>query len=1275
MLKRKSILSLTTATLLTAVTFTGCTSSDDEKSQNNTTENTKSTVEVGTNNSSNTSGIVDNHKDSELQGSISGAIIDTAGNPVVGAKVGIGATIVETNELGQYEFNSVPTSAVTPAGCATCSQKITLSVAKAGYLSTTKEINAVNAIYSTNGYSSTTNGANETNTTGVADAGSTISNVFLDGFRIGAANTELIPLGASLEGNLRSADTGEVVPNATVIFSFVKNGKVVGTFSDDSDVEGKFKAENLPIGVEFNASVLNHSIALNSDKKTNDLDSSAGDKTADGKTTLGTIATQSIGTLNVTTSSSNDTVAPKITGVTDTISENTTPNMIVDSSKSSYKVDVDGSDNTTENDDLDSKYSLNNTANNAGDYNITLASTDELVALAKGNNGLQEVNNLKDDTLYINDAGSLEIVGDEKSRLVLDKNAKEVVINFNEPLDVEHFNANTDRVIVRYETKDENNNTIMELATPELALSSTSLTVKFSDETLVNHFGQGKAIDVNIFKNAIKDVSGNDVCSGSATISSCGSTITERFIDAKNKNQVLTVMVETFKDVNTNAGAVTATQMKSHNDEDRTDGYNAFNSVVGTDTNYDNKPDTVKNLNSTEAHSRLDQLADAIGENYVYFTGSDNTTVVDDNSTTKIKLIAGNAAKYKIEVLDSENDAISIANITDIVIAGADKIEDKGNSYEFTAKEGDEITFLVEKVVVGNVVKITPKDDLDYEGTPAVVTLKDVVAPTTVLQNSYIGGAGTIDGATAVTQFGNGGELTNNYSEGGSAGTPVLAINPGLLDNLDGKGNNILDDNSYTNGDEKLTYELYAHNTKDSDSKYYLTANSENIAGDIYDASAYSVFSNNLTRRIGVAFSESLDPAQTVPASYDGSNIAGNYTILNDITVDDSNDDLGDGIVNHNKQADLVEFETGDVIKLANDDNGKVLDFAGIKDIVGNESTQAKVQVSDMMPPFVTKAEFTYSGDLVVTFNEPISLTNPDDSEYEANLTLSKADGTNSKTILENNSNLTNAVASGEWKVSGNVLTIEDLNDTGFFTKGMWEITDPNNANELLYKYEESTYGDTAWPHGKLDFSAIKDTQGNSWANWATINQDLNTNDTDGANTNTDMEIPYFAFVDITPKFNKIVEETLGHTVSLTGGTEATANAQYTGKFATTIPAKYFFETNTSSTAQASFALSTLGTYSTTTDIQIAKVIYFTTTGGTKILNSTASIAKVEINTNNSTDITFNVDLNGTHTVNADGTAGVALDGTEKLQSITLVVGEDNNASRAKTAVIMSTNN
>jgi len=469
----------------------------------------------------------------------------------------------------------------------------------------------------------------------------------------------------------------------------------------------------------------------------------------------------------------------------------------------------------------------------------------------------------------------------------------------------------------------------------------------------------------------------------------------------------------------------------------------------------------IQQLNSAETTARLNNLTIAQGFGIVVV-----------NNTARITFEPSNAASFRITRADGANinlDAVNTVNVNTIIGAGTPAVT-------ITVNDNSAVELVLNAVAIDDVMVITPMDDLNYAGTPKNITLKDNVPATTVLQNSYINGAGVT--GRVVQPFGNGGELTNDFGES-LIGTPVVALTPGLLDNLDATGNNILDNNIVTQGDNRLTQELFVHNGRN-------VADTARVIPEglgIYDATAFIEFSANLERKVGISFSENIDLTGVQP-TYNGANIdMTSFVANNDVTVDDN------GVP---QNEDLALFQTADVMALSNNNELKVLSFDGILDASGNVASNADVVLEDHMPPFIVKSYYT--GDLVIEYNEAI--TSPATRLVSVNVTDNVG---LVSTIVVSGANAAN------WSLSADAKTLTI--DSAMIPAGLRPLFNFGSYVESVYSDVEGYNSVDGNGHAALDADA-QDLHGNTWASWA-VERDVAGN----------VDMPIFASVDMIGEF------------------------------------------------------------------------------------------------------------------------------------------------------------
>ena len=556
------------------------------------------------------------------------------------------------------------------------------------------------------------------------------------------------------------------------------------------------------------------------------------------------------------------------------------------------------------------------------------------------------------------------------------------------------------------------------------------------------------------------------------------------------------LQLQIFVEANTNAQSVTGTsqlakdELGLDDDEAVQAKSDAFADVLDENTGF-------QQLNSADAEARLNELAQALG--------AAGTTV----SQSRIEFTPSVAYAYLVSVADHAGNAKPQGNIDGVVNATTTNVmveSDFSGTATAMIKVSDvnPVEIYLSNVAPRDVVTITPMDSLAYTGTPSIVTLKDNVPPTTVLQKSYYAGGATSgdNSSGTVVQFGDGGELAD--ANGGlTVGTPYLAINNSLLDNLNAGGKSV---STGVNPDQTLKKELYESSVVDAlgTGLIYLDG------AAAYDAQAIKAFNTDaqLGRKMGVAFSENVDLNSITPV-FSGTTPVNGWTVNNDVTTNVSGQTV---------DVDLIDMDVSNVMRLANTDHLTHIQYAGIKDEAGNaasNATNAAVVIKDEMAPLVLSAAYNVtSANVVITFNEPIELTD-----------AAVAPAVNSVVTLNGASAVYSATAvANQWSLNAEktVLTIPfggfnaPINNGTFWAAGGFN-----------YAYPDDNYGvgvTTALDHRLMDFSAISDVHHNSW-------------DSYGAKTGARaVENPRFATAQITSIF--------GANTPTFGSTDTVTNTQ-----------------------------------------------------------------------------------------------------------------------------------
>jgi hypothetical protein len=637
-------------------------------------------------------------------------------------------------------------------------------------------------------------------------------------------------------------------------------------------------------------------------------------------------------------------------------------------------------------------------------------------------------------------------VNSSTSRAMLEDDIRKTfVINFSEAMNIESDNDYTNSVIVKAGA---NSATMSDVnSSVEIAEDGKSITVSLDKELTDNTL-----LDINLLVTDFKDKAGNYLIENNSSVA---------YDENHNNNQVIRLKLQIFNDLNTNAPQVkTITQMTTDENGLNDAELLQTNSVAFNDvSDSGNQDNTIQQLNAIDAGLRLQNLGS--------LTVGNSLDV--NTSMARVSFEPSGASRYELRLFDSEGVDLNIS-AHNLNIQNINNIGDLNNT-SLTLTDTASTTAVemtISDVKPNYVVTIIPVDELGYAGTANSIILKDNVEPTTVLQPSYNSSNNTT-GNSGVISFGDGGELSAGGT-GATSGTPILGVTAALLDNQNTDGSNITGTN--VNSDHILKTELY------------------NKSGDagvrnngMYDAKAYTAMSKN--RTIGVAFSENISLNGITPDTGTGSATINSWTENNDVT-------LGHNDINNTtaRAVDLINFNVSDVITLANNDHGRVINFTGIKDTAGNVATDAanaKVVIYDKMPPFVTKASFD-GENVKITFNENIKAL-----ENGISTITIENNATNSSTATYTNANKAKYILSGK----DLKIAVSEFNNL------------TRSAFNIGAAYIETAYDNERRRHAKLTWNTIKDTRGNSWAE-----------------QNASVDAPAFAIIDMIGDFSLTTNNT-----------------------------------------------------------------------------------------------------------------------------------------------------
>ncbi|MEP4546103.1 MAG: carboxypeptidase-like regulatory domain-containing protein [Saccharospirillum sp.] len=478
-----------------------------------------------------------------------------------------------------------------------------------------------------------------------------------------------------------------------------------------------------------------------------------------------------------------------------------------------------------------------------------------------------------------------------------------------------------------------------------------------------------------------------------------------------------------------------------------------------------NTADDNDSSNVADASERMEDLASAIAATVGYI---DDTSV--EANAAGIEFEATVADYYEMDVIGS-NGLSKFNGLVNKRLVGATFDDGVANRFVSDVVEGEPIYLVVQGVEPEDMITITPYDQFGYSGQTASVTLKDNVAPTTVLQNAYGVNADNNNGSVTSLQYGNGGEQSSTPLV--DPGIPFLNITPRMLSVVDGT----------SDGTEELGVEglltlkpLFdlnlVNDIADSNDRgeYFideLDFDAANISGStpgIYDAVAYTAWMADVqdqntgepgarTRTIGVAMSENVELTGTDPVVDTLNAGLSNFVANSNVNIEDDGEST---------TADLVQFDIDDVVTFGNTDHGSIIDFqASIQDATGNAgSSNAKVVVGDALPPMVESASYV-GNELVINFNEAVAIDTTTQIVLGGQTITMDLDTVNAFNAQADQTTL--RVLPSAWG--------EDLNRTATFTLAQYDEADAT----------EGSFPSDLYRHARLDFSDVEDALGNSW--------------------------------------------------------------------------------------------------------------------------------------------------------------------------------------------------
>lgn len=600
---------------------------------------------------------------------------------------------------------------------------------------------------------------------------------------------------------------------------------------------------------------------------------------------------------------------------------------------------------------------------------------------------------------------------------------------------------------------------------------SASLNGKVLTVTLESDLVAGNEIDVLLLRDDFRDTAMPSNSVGTTIANGDNSPVGfDESMTTSVGSSYVRIKLKAYVEANQNAEAVDLTDAQQTKDETGFGSLLELQEKNDAFLDVDDERDGIQQLNTADdndssnvadAAERMEDLAGAIAATVGYI---DDTSV--EANAAGIEFVSTVADYYEMDVIGS-NGLSKFNGLVNKRLVGATFDGGVANRFVSDVSLGEKVYLVVQGVEPDDIVTITPYDQFGYSGQTASLTLKDNVAPTTVLQNAYGVNADNNNGSVTSLQYGNGGEQSSTPEV--EPGIPFLNITPRMLSVVDGT----------SDGTEELGVEglltlkpLFdlnlVNDIADSNNRgeYFideLDFDAANIPGStpgIYDAVAYSAWIGDTsarTRTIGVAMSENVELTETDPVVDTLSASLTNFVANNNVNIEDDGEST---------TADLVQFDIDDVVTFGNTDHGSIIDFqASITDATGNAgSSNAKVVVGDALPPMVESASYV-GNELVINFNEAVAIDTSTQIVLGGQTITMDLDTVNAFNAQADQSTL--RVLPSAWG--------DDLNRTATFTLAQYDESDAT----------EGSFPSDLYRHARLDFSDVEDVLGNSWNDYS----------------------------------------------------------------------------------------------------------------------------------------------------------------------------------------------
>ncbi len=952
------------------------------------------------------------------KGSIQGVVLDTNGQPIVGATVTVSGKTTTTDASGSYKVDDLQVTNVAGADAGTA------------------HIPFVVVIQSPEGYASTAT-VNVTPNAQIDaannDSVGTPLTTFIDGFSAQAGTAILPKKDSVIEGWIRNVDTGEATEGAflsidyTGLSSTVAAGGANVAISGDlktttTDAEGYYRFEGAYNDAVYQIAIQDHIFVGSTTTTDTATDASAVEAYVQGAAGSRTIAT------------------------TYKVKANTTPVVTVNGVQTAAFIILDGvitsnsaADIVAATDYVTVSYThevttTTTTSPSGTQYGSTPTTTGEGVEINMGTQTVRMITSSDTIRPYVANVSGW-IQSSASGYGILNEGVDtEFKIHFSEPVNAATFNV-ADVLVT------DQNSTILPTVADGVVLAADGRSVTV---TLAEAQDPGTKISIFIPWQDATDVAGNffSVTANDDMDIDFDSQVTA----TSGKASYLRVNLCVFLPAVINPTGFEAVQYF-----DRTEDEDAGSDDLAAYSNafLDNH------------NSQLDQATPAADLELRQLNGDDTDTasLLDDLGS----LVSGTAI-----TTDTDHAAV-------VVTKGQASSFTWSNATGTTSSDyGTRVWF--NNVDHGDSVTFTYYNDLALAAGQVSVTLVDAIKPTTILQENYnLPGVGIYASKIVTTgelpTQGSGGEVTE-VGVDATIGNPIIYVQPRHLTPTIAATNT-------ASTVEAIEFDALTANVTSRSATTTETPQTFEDAGSttdqpIYDDAAFAAWTAvSRANSMGVGFSEDVAMTTGGAPIFSGTGVTiTNFTALNDVAKDID----GNALLTDSK--DLVRSEVSDMVALANDNHNSTLSFSGdVEDIhanVADDASQAVVVFRDAMPPMVTAAQFNGS-DVVITFNEALGSRSDLDSK---SLIIDDLDTTvdgAAESLLLSSSATGTTLGAFSISADGKTLTVQ----TGTKSANISALFEAGQANEFAWNEVGNA---TLENHVALAWDEIPDSVGNQWS-------------------------------------------------------------------------------------------------------------------------------------------------------------------------------------------------